>query len=242
MATVHMIQQGKGGVGKSFVAAALTQYMIDRGVEPLCVDTDPVNTTFADYTAFGARPIELLDGNEIDPRKFDELVELIVTAEPDRHVVVDNGATSFLPLGNYMLNHEVPRILQSEGHTVYFHCVIAGGQEQDDTVNGFKSLCQNFPEVPIVVWLNPFHGEFRHNGQDFEELPLYEKFRDRVAAIVRIPRLNAQTSGRDLAEILKSRTTFAEAFLDAGMSFMVRQRLKIVQRELYANIEPSGLL
>ncbi len=243
MATVHMILQGKGGVGKSFVAATIAQYMLDSGQRvPLCIDTDPVNTTFADYPAFGAERIQLLDGNEIDPRKFDELVELIVAAEPDRHVVIDNGASSFLPLAAYMHGNQLPDVLQSEGHTLYFHCVITGGQEQDDTVNGLRALCQNFPLVPIVVWLNPYHGEFQHKGKGFEDLSLVQKNRERIAAIVRIPKLNPQTAGRDLRDILKARKTFREAAQDASVPFMVRQRLKMVQRALYDNIAPAGVL
>ena len=47
MAKINMVLQGKGGVGKSFVASTLAQYMKNKGEEPLCIDTDPVNTTFA---------------------------------------------------------------------------------------------------------------------------------------------------------------------------------------------------
>lgn len=38
---VHPTLQGKGGVGKSLVAAILAQYFGDRGRDVRCVDTDP---------------------------------------------------------------------------------------------------------------------------------------------------------------------------------------------------------
>jgi len=50
---IHVVLQGKGGVGKGFVAALMAQFLQDRGRDPLCIDTDPVNATFAGYSAFG---------------------------------------------------------------------------------------------------------------------------------------------------------------------------------------------
>ena len=46
---IHMVLQGKGGVGKSFIAALMAQFLQDRGRDPVCIDTDPVNATFAGY-------------------------------------------------------------------------------------------------------------------------------------------------------------------------------------------------
>jgi CO dehydrogenase nickel-insertion accessory protein CooC1 len=51
MAKIHMVLQGKGGVGKSFIAAMLAQYKARKGQIPLCIDTDPVNATFHGYKA-----------------------------------------------------------------------------------------------------------------------------------------------------------------------------------------------
>jgi CO dehydrogenase nickel-insertion accessory protein CooC1 len=40
---VHLVLQGKGGVGKSFVAAILAQYFKTKTAQVHCLDTDPVN-------------------------------------------------------------------------------------------------------------------------------------------------------------------------------------------------------
>ncbi|MBB4268183.1 CO dehydrogenase nickel-insertion accessory protein CooC1, partial [Roseospira visakhapatnamensis] len=45
MAAIHMTLQGKGGVGKSFIASLLAQHFLARGQAPICLDTDPVNQT-----------------------------------------------------------------------------------------------------------------------------------------------------------------------------------------------------
>jgi CO dehydrogenase nickel-insertion accessory protein CooC1 len=48
---VHLVLQGKGGVGKRLVSAILGQYFQARKRTLHCFDTDPVNATFAQYEA-----------------------------------------------------------------------------------------------------------------------------------------------------------------------------------------------
>ena len=38
MAKIHMVLQGKGGVGKSVIAALIAQYKASKGQAPLCLD------------------------------------------------------------------------------------------------------------------------------------------------------------------------------------------------------------
>ena len=50
MKQIHFILQGKGGVGKSFIASLLAQYLRDRkNGQVVCFDTDPVNPTLSRY-------------------------------------------------------------------------------------------------------------------------------------------------------------------------------------------------
>src|SRR5262249_42734009 len=50
---IHMSLQGKGGVGKSLVAAILSQYLGSRGQDVHGIDADPVNHTFSEYRGLG---------------------------------------------------------------------------------------------------------------------------------------------------------------------------------------------
>ena len=52
MSKVHLTLQGKGGVGKSYVASLIAQHRMDKGMPVSCIDTDPVNSTFCQYKAF----------------------------------------------------------------------------------------------------------------------------------------------------------------------------------------------
>jgi len=116
MAKVHMTLQGKGGVGKSMISALIAQYKTAKGETPLCIDTDPVNATFEGYKGLNVRHLNILDGDEINTRNFDQLVEWVAASEND--VVIDNGSSSFVPLSTYLISNEVPALLQEMGHQV----------------------------------------------------------------------------------------------------------------------------
>jgi ATPases involved in chromosome partitioning len=98
MATVHFIQQGKGGVGKSMIAAILYQILGHLGQKVAAFDTDPVNATLARFREFQVTSLDILKDGDIDPRQFDILIDSIMEQSPDTHVIVDNGASSFLAL------------------------------------------------------------------------------------------------------------------------------------------------
>jgi hypothetical protein len=148
-----MVLQGKGGVGKSLIAAVLAQYMAAKGQEPVCIDTDPVNATFHGYKALNVHRLEVMEGDEINPRHFDSLVELVASSSQD--AIIDNGASSFVPLSHYLITNQVPSLLQEMGHELVIHTVITGGQALRDTVSGFAQMAAQYPaDVVFVVWLS----------------------------------------------------------------------------------------
>jgi hypothetical protein len=241
MSKIHMVLQGKGGVGKSMIAAAIAQHKMSKGQAPLCIDTDPVNATFEGYKALKVRRLNIMDGDEINTRNFDVLVELIATAEND--VIIDNGASSFVPLSHYLISNQVPALLQDMGHTLVVHTVITGGQALLDTVSGFAQLASQFPaECLFVVWLNPYWGAIEHEGKGFEQMKAYTANKGRVSAIIKIPTLKEETYGRDFAEMLQERMTFDEALAMESLTIMTRQRLKIVRTQLYGQMENTAVL
>lgn len=241
MAKIHMVLQGKGGVGKSFIAATLAQYLASKGQTPLCIDTDPVNATFQGYKALNVRRLQILDGDEINPRQFDTLVEWVAPATDD--VIIDNGASSFVPLSHYLISNQVPALLQELGHELVVHTVVTGGQALLDTVSGFAQLVGQFPkEARFVVWLNPYWGPIEYDGKRFDQSKAYQDHRERVSAIVQIPTLKEETYGRDLSEMLQERLTFDEALAMDTLTIMTRQRLKIVRGQLFGQMEQAEML
>jgi CobQ/CobB/MinD/ParA nucleotide binding domain len=241
MAKIHMILQGKGGVGKSVIAAMVAQYKVSKGQKPLCIDTDPVNATFVGYKALGVKRLEIMEAEEINPRSFDSLIEMIATAKDD--VIIDNGASSFVPLSHFLISNQVPALLLEMGHELVIHTVITGGQALLDTVSGFSQLATQFPaEALFVVWLNPFWGPIEHEGKSFEQMKAYTANKARVSAIVQIPNLKKETYGRDLSEMLQDRLTFDEALALGSLTIMTRQRLKIIKGQLFDQLDSATVL
>jgi len=241
MAKIHMVLQGKGGVGKSFIAASLAQYKAGKGQAPLCIDTDPVNATFAGYKALGVKRLQIMEGDEINPRHFDTLIEMIAPSQND--IIIDNGASSFVPLSHYLISNQVSSLLAEMGHELIVHTVITGGQALLDTVSGFSQLVSQFPtQALFVVWLNPYWGPIEHEGKGFEQLKAYLAHKDRVSAIISIPALKEETYGRDLSSMLQERLTFDEALAMGSLTIMTRQRLKIVKNQLFGQLDSAAVL
>ena len=140
MAKIHMILQGKGGVGKSFISSTLAQHKFAKGGNPLCIDTDPVNATFYGFKKLNVKQINVMNNDEIDPRKFDDLIELIAQAEND--VIIDNGASTFVPMSHYLISNQIPALLLDMGHELVVHTVNEENiGETGFAIHNFITLC-----------------------------------------------------------------------------------------------------
>src|ERR1035437_5173294 len=83
-----------------------------------------VNQTFSQYAALGAQHLQLMDGNQVDRRRFDSLVESILGS--DESFIVDNGASTFIPLWHYMIENAVTPVLRQSNRRFVIHTGITG--------------------------------------------------------------------------------------------------------------------
>lgn len=236
MSTIHFILQGKGGIGKSLVSSFLAQYFKDSGARLLCLDTDPINATFTAIEALEVEQVAIMEGdNQINVRCFDDMTEQLM--ETDRTVVIDNGAASFTPLSNYLFENQIFAQLQAYERQVMVHVVIVGGQALENTLSDFNNLMNQLPEgVDTMVWLNEHFGPVEARGKTFEEMQAYLNHRDRVSAIIHLPKRSDETFGKDIATMLSDKLTFAEALANPAYRLMSKQRLKIIQSHLYEQL------
>jgi hypothetical protein len=238
--TIHLTLQGKGGVGKSLIASVLAQYLRHTGLDVRCIDTDPVNRTFAQYGALQADRLCLRDEhNRIDQRSFDALMERFLM-EDGTTFVVDNGASTFLPLWHYLLENSALEYLRQHGRRVVVHTVITGGQALIDTLNGFHELAQTTQERNIVVWVNEYFGRVEAEGKKFADMAAYRENAEKVCGAVVFTKRNQDTFGRDIEEMIAGKLTFEEAITGAKLPIMAKQRLKVVQRDLFEQLRSLG--
>ncbi len=233
--TIHITLQGKGGVGKSLVASILAQYFRHHGREIHCIDSDPVNQTFAQYAELGAEHLALMRDGRIDSSGFDILLHRLITEE--RTFIVDNGASTFVPLWSFMLESNALDMLAEAGRKLYVHTVITGGQALGDTLKGFKSLADSSGERNIVVWLNEYFGVIERDGKTFTDMQAYKESESKVFGMVHIAKRNPDTFGRDVEEVIARKRTFEDAIRNGTATVMSKQRLKMVQRDLFEQLD-----
>ena len=155
--------------------------------------------------------------------------------------VVDNGASTFIPLWHYILENHVVDVLRDAGRSLYVHSVVTGGQALVDTLSGFGELAQTTPDRNVVVWVNEYFGPVQDSGKRFVEMKVFRENEAKVAGTVAIPRRSVDTFGRDMEEMLRRKLTFGEAIDSAEFSIMARQRLKAVRTDLFDQLDRLGL-
>lgn len=239
-ASVHLVLQGKGGVGKSFVSAILAQYFRTKSAPVHCLDTDPVNATFAQYRLLEAEHLKVLRRGTINEKQFDLFVERV--CQGDGVFIVDTGATTFVPLWNYILENEILDFFSSHRRRAFVHSVVTGGQAMTDTLSGLERLAQTTSEKNVVVWLNEYFGEVIKDGKTFEEFKVAEEYAPKLVGTVVIRDRNPHTYGDDVRQMLEQRLTFDEAIKDGRFYLVSKQRLAIVRRELFEQLEKLALV
>ena len=234
MKKVHLMLQGKGGVGKSFVASMVAQYLKDRHYPVVVVDADPVTQTLAGYTALGVERLNLFDGQGINTKNYDPL--FVRTIEDDTNFVIDNGPSTFFPLCNYMDESRVTSMISDSGKQVVIHIVITGGQGLYETLSDFSKLAKIFPDhVRFAIWLNPYWGPIEADGKTFTDFKVFKSNEDRVAGVVDIP--GSQTFDRDLSDMLILNLSFDEVVQSPAFGLIARSRLLKMKDAIYNQLD-----
>ncbi len=233
MAQINFILQGKGGVGKSYISSLLAQYYIAAGRTTANFDTDPINASFGSFKALDVNVIGIMDGDVINTRHFDELIDMLLALPEGAEAVVDNGASTFAPLSSYMADNGVSNFLQGRGHTIRIHTVVTGGPPQDATFEGLTTLFKNL-NLPVTVWVNPFFGRI-----DFLNESIYEENKHRIEAVIALPHNKRETFGLDIEYMLSKKLTFDEVIKDERFSNMACQRLMMLKEEIFKLMEEA---
>ncbi|MBR4604647.1 MAG: hypothetical protein IKO41_00260 [Lachnospiraceae bacterium] len=276
MTSVHFFMQGKGGVGKSVCCSQFSQFLRDNGNDLICYDCDPVNHTLNQYQDLTVTPLDLFynDSDTFDPRKFDEIIyvlEDIANKEnaqkeenPDdfagnAHVVIDTGASAFIPLLDYMNSGAIDAIKEC-GHNIYIHNIIAGGDNLDDCVLGLDSLINKTSDAAkIIVWKNYYFGDVatetnldvyiaNHKRLDpksptykeFEDFNVYKENKSRYFGLITMKKFHSRIE-YSVKEMLKFRLTFRTILTDKDCPYkfniLERHNIKIARDAIYNQLD-----
>ena len=89
----------------------------------------------------------------------------------------------------------------------------------------------------VVVWVNEYFGCVERDGKRFIDMNAYKESADKVFGWVHLFKRNQDTFGRDFEEVIARKLTLREAIADGGFSLMSKQPLKVIQRDLFEQID-----
>ncbi len=235
--TVHFILQGKGGIGKTLVSTILAQWLAAKDETPLrCYDTDQENPTFSRYKAMNVKHVPVMtEARTIDPKRFDAL--MIDILEEDGNCVIDNGANTFSPLMGYLIENDAFALLQESARKVYIHTIVGGGDTLHDTATGFVATAKS-TTVPLVLWENEHFGLLQSaSGKLFSQSQTFTDNAARVTGRVTLSQRNPDTFGADVKKMNTTRLTLAEVMQNEKFNIMEKQRIKVVYRDLFEQLD-----
>ncbi len=238
--SINFILQGKGGVGKSFATAILAQYFIDdKNMDNIVVgDTDPVNTTTVKVKRLNADLIQITENSKVIQSKFDPMFESMLTNSQNTFVI-DNGASTFLPLIQYFNDNCVMDMFEDVEQDVYIHTIIVGGQALADTLQGFEELKQlvKRSKVKLIVWINEFQGIPALENTPLIKTKFIEKNKDVIAGLVVIQDRKSDAFTTDIKELTEKSLTLKEALESEYFGLMAKSRLKRVFNDIYKQLD-----
>ena len=243
MAKIHLVMQGKGGVGKSLLAFYIAQYVKEKTGECHVFDTDPLSATLSRTSSLNARMLNILAPDHITIIKtaFDDMIEHCVAADAD--TVIDIGANSFVPMLEYCDKNGTYDLLEEMGCTCILHSIITG--------KDFLNTCRMFgvvmektghlPSVSSVVWLNPFSGPVRHEVRGFNETAVYRDNKHHIKAVLPMPAFSDEMYMPDFLAMMNSGMTFDEVIANPETRVMTRQRIAMMKREVFSVMDRAKI-
>ncbi len=160
---IILFPQDKGGIGKSFVAALLYDFLMEERVRLKAFDLDHANSTFNRLVP----EAEFID-TDVDTDKLGVLDQIVHALEQAEAVLVDNRATGGGKVLAYLDEARLPQ-LQAELNLALLFVLVA--TDDKDANSQIAELLDGYGER--VKWL------VAKNLRDGETLPLFDRSNSR---------------------------------------------------------------
>lgn len=225
MKRLDLILNGKGGVGKSFFAVNFVQFLKDRGVAHVAIDSDNENSTLKRFHP---------DTRFLDLENRRELDDIFGALEKSNLVVMDCRAASTDLFIDYFAEIDLPAVLSALGAAL---TLIMPVNHESDSVDQIQRLTDEFgKKCNYVVVRNASHSE---SFALFESSEVREQLKDKLGGReISMARLQDW-----LVEALNAENvTITAATKHPAFNLLDRQRLQTWQRKLYTEIESAAEL
>jgi hypothetical protein len=226
MKRLDLILNGKGGVGKSFFAVNFVQFLKDKGITHVAIDSDNENSTLKRFQP---------DTRFLDLDNHRELDGIFGALEKANLVVMDCRAASTDLFIDYFAEIDLPAVLSALGTAL---TLVMPVNHESDSVDQIQRLADQFgKQCSYVVVRNAAHSDSFALFESSEvRAQLKHKLGGQEIAMTRLQDwLVEALNGENL--------TITAATKHPGFSLLDRQRLQTWQRKLYTEIESvAGLL
>ncbi len=222
MKRLVLILNGKGGVGKSFLAVNLVQFLKDKSIAHVAIDSDNENSTLKRFHP---------DTQFLDLNNRRELDGIFAALEKANLVVMDCRAASTDLFIDYFAEIDLPAVLSELGGAL---TLVMPVNHESDSVDQIQRLADQFgKKCSYVVVRNASHSD---SFALFESSEVREQLKDKLGG-----REISMTRLQDwLVESLNAENlTITAATKHPTFSLLDRQRLQTWQRKLYAEIESA---
>ena len=223
MKHLDLIINGKGGVGKSFFAVNFVQFLKDRGMAHIAIDSDNENSTLKRFHP----DAQFLD---LDNRR--ELDGVFNALEKANLVVVDCRAASTNLFLDFFAEVELAAVLSAVNATL---TLIMPVNHELDSVDQVQRLADQLGKTcGYVVIRNAAHSD---SFALFESSEVRGQLKNGLGGKeIAVARLQDW-----LVEGLnKENVTITAALKHPAFSLLDRQRLQTWQRKLYAEIDSTA--
>lgn len=173
MATVHIILGKKGGIGKTQSGVFLAQGLEGAERKVGLIDLDPATKTLSKYKALEVIVIENMvneESGEIDPAKFDDLIEIANERTDLDDLIIDSGASNCITFFNYLARNDAFELFEAEGHRAIIHTIVQGGDNQEETMKTFGEIEHLFPNTEKILWLNEYLHKLKFYDRKTDEI------------------------------------------------------------------------
>lgn len=217
---IDTIINGKGGVGKSFFAVNLVQYLKDHSIPHTAIDTDDENSTLKRFHPEAAF-LDISDPKEIDT--------ILASLEKSDLVVVDCRAASTDIFLDYFDELQIFDLLENMEASL---TVVSPVNHETDSLEQIRNLSERLHEQCryVIVKNQALTDRFNYYEQSKTRSHLVE---DLGAREIIMPKLYDWL----VADLNVNDLTVTAGVQHSAFTLMDRQRLKNWQRRFYDEIE-----
>ncbi len=217
---LNLILNGKGGVGKSFFAVNLVQYLKDRDRQHIAFDTDNENSTLKRFHS-SAQFIDISESRELDDI-FAALAKVAV-------VIVDCRAASTELFLDYFTEIDVVEVCKRLGSQMTAIMPVNHEADSLDQIDRFAE--QQGTRFSYVILKNEVHSDsFALYDRSATRKRLTNELGAREIIMTRLPSWLVE-------QLNRTNLTITQAKCHADFSLLDRQRLIMWQRRLYEQID-----